>query len=133
MLHSRTLLPIVALAFSFGCADTVKPPIVPRNDPDLPSQIHMTSMDLRRHTAVGMPLLQRDDSGILFVTIPMRAATNLKLYVDYRVTFFDRTGAPIQQTTWLSKVLPPNTPDHITVSSASPRATDFQMDVRYSE
>lgn len=132
----RTLCSLAVLfttMLSFGCADTVKPPIVPRQDPDLPSQIHMTSMDLRRHTAVGVPLLTRDDAGILFVTVPIRAATNLKLYTDYRVTFFDRTGSPIQQTSWLPKTLPPNTPDQITVNSSSPRAVDFQMDVRYAE
>ena len=136
MFHARKIIiagVLSAILLSLGCADTIKAPIQPRQDPDIPAQIHMTSMDLRRHTAVGTPLLTRDDAGILFVTVPVRAATDLKLYVDYRVTFFDRTGSPIHQTTWIAKTLPPNTPDQITVNSTTARATDFQMDIRYSE
>jgi hypothetical protein len=123
----------VTLVLSFGCADTVKEPILARQDPYQREQIHIASMDLRRHTAVEAPIMTRDDAGILFVTVPIRAATNLELYVDYRVTFFDRNGQTLHQTSWLHKTLAPNVPDQIMFNSTTNRATDFQMDLRYSK
>ena len=71
-----------------GCADTVKPPIQARQDPYQREQVHIASMDLRRHTAVEAPIVSRDDGGLIRVQVPIRAATDKKLYVDYRVTFF---------------------------------------------
>ncbi len=127
------LLTLAALFTLAGCADTIKPPIQARQDPYQREQIHITNMDLRRHTAVDHPFITRDDGGLLQVQVPIRAATNLKLYIDYRVTFFDRNGQEITQTGWLHKTLSPNTPDQITFNSTSPRAADFQLDLRYSE
>ena len=123
----------ISLAGLTGCADTVKPPIAARQDPYQREQIHIAQIDLRRHTAVEAPILTRDDAGLLFVTIPIRAATDLKLYIDYRATFFDRSGQPLNQTAWFHKTLTPNTPDQITFNSTSSRAVDFQMDLRYAE
>jgi hypothetical protein len=115
---------------TIGC---VKKPIQGRADPFPASQIHFASEDLRKHTAVGTPMPVRDEEGrLLYVTVPIRAATNLILYVDYRVTFFDANGQPINQTTWFTKTLEPNTPDQITVNSMTPRAADFQIDFRYA-
>jgi hypothetical protein len=128
------VLAVVSLAMlGGGCADNVKAPIAAREDPYQREQIHMTSLEVRRHTAVEAPILTRDDGGLLFVTVPVRAATDQKLYVDYRVTFFDRAGGVLNQTGWLHKTLPPNTPDQITFNSTSPRAVDFQMDLREAE
>ncbi len=107
--------------------------ILARADPYIPAQVHIASNDLRRHTAVGAPQVSRDDAGLLFVTLPIQAASDQKLYVDYRVSFFDRNGSPLNQTAWVQKTLTPNVPDQITVNSSSPRAADFQMDLRYSE
>ena len=126
-------LALPGLLLSAGCADAVKAPIQSRNDPYPHDQVHIASMDLRRHTAVAPPILRRDDAGLLHVTVPVRAATNLTLHVDYRVTFVDQTGGPISQTGWMQKTLSPNIPDEISFNSTSPRAADFQMDLRYSE
>lgn len=116
-----------------GCADEVKPPIQARQDPYQREQIHMASMDLRRRTAVDAPIVTRDDGGLINVQVPIRAASDKKLYIDYRVTFFDRTGNAINQTGWLHKTLTPRTPDQITFNSTTPLAADFELDVRYSE
>lgn len=121
------LLIAVALV---GC---VKAPIEPRADPYLPAQVQMASEDLRTHTAVGQPKLSRDDAGLLHVMIPIRSASDLTIYIDYRATFLDDKGLVINQTGWLSKTLPPNTPDFIQLNSTSPRAADFQVDVKYSQ
>jgi hypothetical protein len=78
-------------------------------------------------------MVARDDSGdILHVTVPIRSAIDKRLYVDYRVSFFDRNGQLLNQTGWLTKTLEMNTPDQITVNSMSPRAADFQVDFRWA-
>jgi hypothetical protein len=113
-----------------GC---VKAPIEGREDPFVPAQVHFASEDLRTHTAVMAPRVSRDAVGNLVVTVPIRAATDLELYVDYRVTFFDAQGQVLNQTHWMSKVLAPNVFDQVEVNSMSPQATDFQIDFRYAK
>ena len=66
------------------------------------------------------------------MTIPIRSAIDKTLYVDYHVTFFDRTGTPIERFGPFTKTLDPNTPDRIQVNSTTPRAADFQVDFRYA-
>ena len=133
----KFLPPALALALSLvviiggGC---VKPPIEGRLDPYTPSQIHFASKELRNETAVGTPNLTRDDTGnILFVTVPIRAATNKELHVDYRLTFLDKNGQPLSKTGWFTRTLAPNVPDYITANSNGARAADFQMDFRYAQ
>jgi hypothetical protein len=121
---------LVTVVGLIGCG--VKAPIEARQDPYVPHQINLTSEDLRTHTAVLEPLVARDPAGLLRVTVPIRAATNRQLYIDYRVSFFDSTGQLINQTGWISKVLAPNVADQIVVNSTTPRAADFQIDVRYT-
>jgi uncharacterized protein YcfL len=128
MRYVLLLLPVLMIA---GCG--VRPPIEPRQDPYAPGQVHVTSSELRRHTAVGAPVPARDESGLLYVTVPIRSARNQQLHVDYRATFFDRNGQEIQRTGWMTKVLAPNVPDQIQVNSTSPRAANFQVDLRYAQ
>ena len=121
-----------ALAASVGCS-RVKPPIEGRMDPYAPSQIHFADEDLRSRTAVGRPIAERDPAGLLRVTVPIRAASSRNLFVDYRVTFFDATGSPLGPATgWTTKRLESNVPDQITFNSTTPRAADFQLDLRYA-
>ena len=123
-----TLLGLVLL----GC-DYVRPPIQGRQDPYVPAQMHFDSDTLRRNTAIGTPVITRDEAGLLFVTVPIRSAINKTLYVDYRVTFFDQSGQIVGQRLGpFTKTLEPNTPDQIVVNSTSPRAADFQIDFRYA-
>jgi hypothetical protein len=123
-------LPIFTLVLATGC---VKPPIEGRLDPYESQQIHFASTDLKNRTAVGTPTATRDAAGdILYITVPVRAATDKELHVDYRVTFKDRNGQVLNQTGWLTRTLAPNVPDSITVNALSPRAADFQMDFRWA-
>jgi hypothetical protein len=110
----------------------VRPPIQGREDPYQPQQMHFASEELRRDTAVGQPYVDRDESNLLRVTVPIRSAINKTLYVDYRVSFFDRNGQPVGETGWQNVVLEENTPQRVTVTSTTPRAADFQMDFRYA-
>jgi hypothetical protein len=113
-----------------GCG--VKPPIEGREDPFTPAQVHFASEDLRTHTAVGEPKVSRDAAGILFVTVPIRAATDQQLHVDYRATFFDENRQVLDHTGWTTKTLAPNTPDSVQVNSTGTRARYFQVDFRYA-
>ncbi len=127
----RHLLILSFLTLLVGCG--VKPPMEGRRDPYGHTQIHFADRDLRNHTAIDTPIVTRDDSGnLLHVTVPIRATTDLRLYVEYRVTFFDANGQPLPSTTWFPKTLEPNIPDRIQVNSVSPQAKDFQIDFRYA-
>jgi len=127
------VLALFATPAMLGCEEYVKPPIAGRQDPYQREQIHLASEDLRAETALDKPQISRDDGGLLHVTVPIRAAINKQLYIDYRVTFFDRDGAPINTTGWFTKTLTPNVPDQVIVNSTSPLAADFQVDIRYAK
>ena len=118
------------LWMSAGCGG-VKKPIEARNDPYLDKWYEIASEDLRRSTALQPPIFQRDEAGLLFVQVPIRATTDLQLYTEYKVWFLDDRGAVISETGWLTKTLPPNIHDYISFNSVSPRAADFRMALRY--
>lgn len=122
---------LAALALLAGCG--VKPPIEGRVDPYPQGQIHFASKDLRDKTAVGLPVMERRD-GILYVTVPIRSASNYDLRVDYRVTFFNAQGQPIYTSGWeaASKLIS-NVPSEIQVHSLTGDAADFRLDLRYSQ
>jgi hypothetical protein len=126
---SVLMLVLVILA---GCGPT--PPIEGQRDPYDPAQVHFTSRELRRDTAVGTPVATRDEHGLLHVTVPIRSTRARQLHVDYRVTFFDRNRQAIGQPTgWMGKVLEPRVFDQIQVNSTSPLAEDFRVDLRHSQ
>src|SRR5688572_20316558 len=130
---TNVLIACLMIFVAGAVAGCVKAPIHARQDPYVPRQIHLASEDLRTHTAFSSPVLSRDDAGLLFVEVPVRAATDLQLYIDYRVSFYDRNGQQIYQTTWMTKTLTPNTPDRLTANATTARAADFQMDIRYAK
>jgi hypothetical protein len=132
-MRTTKFTPILLLAaLSLTACYGVRPPKQPRMDPYMPAQIHVDSETLRNDTAVGEPIVTRDDAGnLVHVTVPIRSAINKTLYVDYWVSFFDRNGqrlSKIQGQTTLQA----NTPDSIEFNSMTPRATDFQLDLRYA-
>ena len=120
------------LLISLGCENHVRAPIEGRNDPYQSQQVHFASDELRRDTAVSPPVATRDEAGILHVMVPVRSAIDKTLYVDYRVTFFDRNRQIVGNTGWMTKTLESNTPDRLEVNSTSNRAEDFQVDFRYA-
>lgn len=128
MLSVLTLLGLTLLA---GCG--VKSPISGRSDPYFREQVHFTDADLANKTAVGQPVPERRD-GLLFVSVPIRSASNNDLHIDYRVTFFNQQGSPIEQTGWLGgTTLPANTPSFLRFNSTTANAADFQVDVRWAQ
>src|SRR4030095_6937143 len=126
----RYALLLVFLAVG-GCG--VRAPIEGRADPYTPAQVHFASADLANKTAVLPPVMERKN-GILYVTVPVRSAVSRDLHVDYRITFFNDVGAPIDQTNWIGgTTLVANTPSYIKFNSVSGNAADFQLDLRWAE
>jgi hypothetical protein len=130
--HMRTMLIVLGSLSLAACTRQPAPPKQPQMDPYASSQIHVDSERLRRDTAVGEPRVTRDDSGnLVHVTVPIRSAINKTLYIDYFVSFFDRNGQRVSKTQG-TKTLQANTPDSIEFNSMTPRAADFQLDLRYA-
>jgi hypothetical protein len=128
MLSSTLLVAILA-----GCNNTVAPPKESRADPCRPQQVHVDSESLRRDTAVGPAIVARDSAGLLHVTLPIRSAIDKELHVDYWVSFFDEQRNRISKLGPFTKHLQAHTPDSIDFTSTSPRAADFQVDLRYAQ
>src|SRR5687767_4693358 len=89
----------LTLALLAGCSN-VKAPISGRADPHFSEQIHFTDEDLRGKTAIA-PVSMERRNGILYVTVPIRSTTNKDLHIDYRVTFFNELGTPIEDAKWM--------------------------------
>ncbi len=114
-----------------GC-NQVTPPIEGRADPYPANQINLASQDLRDKTAISPPIVDRRN-GILFVTVPIRSASNLDLHIDYRVTFFNTNGSILYQGSW--EALPTlihNVPSEVRFNSTTSEAADWRLDLRYS-
>jgi len=128
----KQFVTLALLVTLIGCNNSVRAPKVGRDDPYEAQQMHFASEELRHDTAVGKPIVSRDLAGLLFVSVPVRSAIDKTLYVDYRVTFYDQTGQEVGKTSWSHMTLESNVPQRVTVNSTTTRATDFQMDFRYS-
>jgi len=134
LLGSMTFcLPVAAIGLMGGCND-VRPTYVGRADPYSPRQIQFTSEELQNDTAIsGAPILSRDPSGYLHVTVPIRSAIDKDLHIDYQTQFFDTQGQQIETTEWHTVVLPANTPQQVSDTCTSPAAANFQMTFRYAK
>src|SRR4051812_48278052 len=83
------ILPILMLS---AC---LKPPIEGRAETYAPAQLNYADIDLRDNTAIGRIKFSRDESDLLHVDVPIRATTDMQLYVDWRVTWLDKNGVPL--------------------------------------
>jgi len=111
----------------------VKPPIEGRANPYPIAQINFASEDLRQKTAID-PVIMARKNGILYVTVPIRSASDYDLHVDYQITFLNAEGEPIYTGPWENgPVLVRNTWQHIQFHSPTGDAADFRMNLRYAE
>lgn len=127
------LLTLCLISLSTLTACGVKPPIEGRADPFVPVQITLADPDLANKTAIGVPIMERRN-GILYVTVPIRSASDYDLRIDQRWTFLSAQGRPIYQGSWEGgKKLVSNVQDSISANSLSGDAADFRLELRYSE
>ena len=129
----RTTLKGLTLALavsSAACTPRVRAPVEPREDTAGSPQIMLTDRELQDRIAVRPPIVTQDEAGLLYVTVPVRNTSRRQMTIEYRVTFFDRNRVPIHETTWFPRTLPGHTQETISVNSTTPRADDFQIDIR---
>jgi uncharacterized protein YcfL len=126
----RTSVICLTLFGLSACTPRVRGPIEPREDTAPWPQVMLSDRELGAKIAVRQPIVTQDAAGLLFVTIPLRSTTRHQMTIEYRVTFYDQNRVPIQETTWFPRTLPPFTQETLTVNSTSPRADDFQIDIR---
>ena len=133
----KTLLSVVGLAaLVAGCAQNPPPYREGRAERYAPPQVQITGLnseDLQFSTVIDRPQTWRDPSNLLFVTVPVRNTSDKVLHVQYQYNFLDGQGTPLPANiAWNRKTLEPGATERITFNSTSPRAADFQMDLRYS-
>jgi uncharacterized protein YcfL len=132
-----TLLALAGLlAAAAGCSSGVPGYREGRAERYAPPQVQITGVDaydLQRSTVIDRPSTYRDAANLLFVTVPVRNTSDQILHVQYRYNFVDDQGRPMPENiAWNRKTLEPGSTERITFNSTSPRAADFQMDLRYS-
>ena len=112
-----------------GCRGT-KPPYDVAADPYAPTQVQIADKRLEGKLRFNPPVAQRDEAGLLFVSIPVRAATNRPQIVQYRFRFFDAGGIPLPGGEYQTATLESNTFGRIQGNSTSPRAESYQVEIR---
>lgn len=133
----KTLLSVVGLAgIVAGCAQNPPPYREGRAERYAPPQVQITGLgaeDLQFSTVVDRPQTWRDPANLLYVTVPLRNTSEKVLHVQYQYNFMDAQGAPLPANiAWTRKTLEPGATERITINSTSPRAADFQLNLRYA-
>ncbi len=119
--------------FLVAVAGCVKAPITGRADPYVPPQVNIADADLANNTAFLPPRTERRD-GLLYVVVPVRSASDYDLHVDYKFTFLNDAGIPIDETSWIGgTTITRNSYTYIRFNSTSANATDFHLQLRYAQ
>jgi hypothetical protein len=133
----RTLLSVIGLAgIVAGCAQNPPPYREGRAERYAPPQVQITGLgaeDLQLNTVIDRPQAWRDPANLLYVTVPLRNTSEKVLHLQYQYNFLDAQGAPLPANiAWNRKTLEPGATERITFNSTSPRAADFQLNLRYA-
>jgi uncharacterized protein YcfL len=112
-----------------GCSKT-KAPYRVSADPYGRQQVYVADRRLSSLLRFEEPRVSYDEADLMHVALDVRAATNRPQIVQYRTTFFDRTGQELHASTWRTVTLESNVPQTLSATSTTPRATDFQIDIR---
>jgi hypothetical protein len=135
-MNKKLTLIFVLILVGAGCS-SVPPYTEGKAERYPPPQVQLTGPDkedLQDETAFDRPIQKRDESDLLHVTIPIRGTHDKVLHVQYRVTFLDSSGAalPGYPTGWFRKTLEPGGWTPVKFNSTSPRAVEWQMELRYA-
>jgi uncharacterized protein YcfL len=116
-----------------GCADTGV--IGAKTDeaatyPNLTLSQPSLSQAVRFHP----PQVSRTAAGNLLVVVPLRAASNETLHLEYRAVWFDAQHRPIPpEMTWAPLRLEPRQPQQLSVNSSSSDAVDYNLQFRWGK
>ncbi|MGC4032586.1 MAG: DUF1425 domain-containing protein [Tepidisphaeraceae bacterium] len=129
------LLAVVGLAAA-GCHPQVK---TARPEIDREDQFGIVlsqdpgDSDVRHDTAFGPERQQRDEFGLLHVSVPVRSQIKRTLYLEYQYSFFDAGGKKLEGPFgWTPVTLEAGSPGTIQFNSTNKNATLYQCVVRYA-
>lgn len=134
---TRFTLPAALLLFALPClmtgCDTVKAPHAPEPDPLGPLAYPKISTEgeLGKHLYYVKPIVRRDEAVPLKVTVPLRLRDDKPVNAQYRFTFLDRDGAPLDPPMdWRFMVLPPRLQVFMEGTAINDAAVDWRLEVR---
>lgn len=125
------------LVVGVGCGQRrVDPPAQPATDLFEYPQVAL-SPELEGWIAVARPVVSRgeDGRGPMRVSVPVRTLTKHQtMRVDYRFTFLDDLGRPIEpQPDWRYVRMPSRTQRFFEASALDGRAVDWRLEIRSSQ
>lgn len=84
--------------------------------------------------AVGFqpPSVAETESGLMRVSLPLRAKSNETLHVEHRVIWYDKGGHPIPpEMSWKPVRLEPRQPQNLSYTATSTEAADYSVQLRW--
>lgn len=126
------LLLLVLPCLTTGC-DTAKAPHAVKPDPVAPVQYPQIATEgvLGKHLFYAKPIVRGEGGSPLKVTVPLRLRDDKPANAQYRFTFLDRDGAPVDPPMdWRFMVLPPRLQVFMEGSALDDAAVDWRLEVR---
>lgn len=128
-----TLAGTALVSSSLVACDTVKAPYIPGGDQVGRANYPKVTVDpsLAGWIVVDSPIVTKSD--VLKVTVPVRLATdNSASNAQYRILFFDSTGAPARggDMNWTFMNLPPRDQRFLVANSLDTDAVDWRCEIR---
>lgn len=117
----------VALVFALAGCSGVRKPYRVTQDPYGPGQVQVAD---KLPVVYDQPVVSYDESDLMVVSLPIRAATGRPQIIQYRTHFYDRSGQELYVTDWRTETLESNVHQTLKSRATSPRAERFKIDVR---
>lgn len=132
---TRLTLPATLLLFTLPCLmlSCAKAPIAATPDPVAPVQYPQIATEgvLGNHLSYAKPIVRAEGGNPMKVTVPLRLRDDKPVNAQYRFTFLDRDGAPLDPPMdWRFMVLPPRLQVFMEGSAMSGSAVDWRLEVR---
>ena len=121
------LLALLAIPLA-GCG--TKAPYRVYQDPYGGQQVYVAEKRLSNLLRFDQPVISYDEADLMHVSLPVRAATSEPQIIQHRTRFFDRNGQELHRSQWETTTLESNVAETLFATSTTPRAADFQMDIR---
>ena len=75
-----------------------------------------------------------DRGGLMDVQVPVRNLSTVQYVIDYRITFFDRTGRRLgSQMAWRREVLHPKQVGYMNATALSTDAVRYKVEIKWAK